>query len=436
VTRLLLALLQAATAAPDSAAPPPRLPASIVVTGGTAGAPVPVRLVGGIPSVRADLLVPRVGGRLQPLGPGRLAMTLPGASVELRDAIPWAVTDRGLLPMPQPPRADSAGFWLPFVFVADLMPRLTTGLRYDGARAELRLERDEALAARGGADERVPTRSRPAVRRTGGEATPVRAAARTATSAPTGRGRLATTRTVVVDAGHGGPDRGMHGPHGCRGGRCVFEADITLAVSRKLARALRERGIRVVMTRTTDTLIALGDRGRIANRAGGDLFMSIHVNAANPGWKSPGAARGFETYFLSEAKTEDERRVATMENESVRFETEVEAERGDDLSFLLKDMAQNEHLRESHEVATLVQDAMRRIHPGPSRGVKQAGFRVLVTAFMPAVLVEIGFGTNASEADWLSSPREQDRLAEALADAAEEYLVRYEKRVAVGAGGR
>jgi N-acetylmuramoyl-L-alanine amidase len=58
----------------------------------------------------------------------------------------------------------------------------------------------------------------------------------------------------------------------------------------------------VVYTRTSDTLIALDDRGRIANREGGDLFISIHVNAANPTWKDPGGARGYETYFLSEAR--------------------------------------------------------------------------------------------------------------------------------------
>jgi len=214
----------------------------------------------------------------------------------------------------------------------------------------------------------------------------------------------------------------------------VYEADITLEVAREVAAALRRRGARVVMTRTRDTLIALADRGHIANRARGDLFLSIHVNAANPRWSDPGATRGFETYFLSDAKTEDERRVAQMENESVRFETAADAPAGDDLSFLLNDMAQNEHLRESSEVARLVQDRLRRIHPGPNRGVKQAGFRVLVTAFMPAVLVEIGFGTNRREAAWMTDRGEQERLGAAVADAAMEYLARYERRVGGGRG--
>jgi len=97
----------------------------------------------------------------------------------------------------------------------------------------------------------------------------------------------------------------MHGP--LNGGPRVTEKTITLAVAKRVGAALNRRGIDVKYTRTTDTLIALSDRGRIANDAHADLFVSIHVNAANPGWKDPGAARGFETYFLAEAKTEDAR---------------------------------------------------------------------------------------------------------------------------------
>lgn len=240
-------------------------------------------------------------------------------------------------------------------------------------------------------------------------------------------------RTVVVDAGHGGPDRGMTGVTSTN--RRVYEKDIALAVAVKLAARLEGAGVNVVMTRTRDTLIALDDRGRIANRAEGDLFISVHVNAANPRWKQATAARGFETYFLAEARTEDERRVAQMENEVVRFETEAEVPQSDDvLGFMLNDMAQNEHLRESSDLAATIQGHLRGTHPGPSRGVKQAGFRVLITAFMPAVLVEIGFGTNRAEADWLASSAGQARLADAIASATLEYLARYERRVSGGAG--
>jgi N-acetylmuramoyl-L-alanine amidase len=241
-------------------------------------------------------------------------------------------------------------------------------------------------------------------------------------------------RTVIVDAGHGGVDNGMTGPIG--GGPKIYEKDITLAVAKKLGARLQARGFDVVYTRTSDTLIALDDRGRIANRNGGDLFISIHVNAANLGWTDPEGARGVETYFLSEARTEDARRVERMENAAVRFEqTGPGLDTGDPLSFILSDMQQNEHLRESSQLAEIIQHRLSAISPGPSRGVKQAGFRVLVTAFMPAVLVEIGFGTNGREARYLSDPAKQDAIAAAIAASAQQYLDAYERRVEGGKAG-
>lgn len=255
-----------------------------------------------------------------------------------------------------------------------------------------------------------------------------RATSPTAAPQPTTAVRSAARRRlVVVDAGHGGPDVGMHGPIGQR--TTLYEKDITLAVAKRLARELQSRGVDVLMTRTTDTLIALGDRGKIANAAKGDLFISIHVNAANPNWKDPGAARGFETYFLAEAKTEDERRVAQMENDVVQFEQTDDSAQDSGLGFILKDMAQNEQLRESSDLAATIQSRLKQIHPGPSRGVKQAGFKVLVTAFMPSVLVEIGFGTNPAEAAYISSDAGQRAISKAVADGAMAYLAGHERRV-------
>ena len=239
---------------------------------------------------------------------------------------------------------------------------------------------------------------------------------------------------VVVDAGHGGPDRGMKGTTTTR--RAIHEADITLAVSIKLRAALIARGIDVVMTRTTDTLIALRDRGHVANETEATLFLSIHVNAANPRWRSPRSARGFETYFLSDAKTEDDRRVAEMENEADKF-LDQGAEPGDPLAFVLGDMVQNAYLRESSELAATIQSGLRPVHPsGADRGVKQAGFAVLIAAIKPAVLVELGFGTNASEATWLASARGQQVLADAIAAATEKYLRDYARRGGAALSGR
>jgi N-acetylmuramoyl-L-alanine amidase len=240
-------------------------------------------------------------------------------------------------------------------------------------------------------------------------------------------------RTVIVDAGHGGVDRGMSGRTAT--GARVFEKDIALGVARKVAARLQNAGVSVVMTRDSDTLIALSDRGHIANREQGDLFISVHVNAANQKWRNPTAARGFETYFLAEAKTEDERRVAEMENEAAKYEDSSRSTENDPLSFMLTDMLQNEHLRESSAFAQAIQSSLGAAHPGPSRGVKQAGFRVLVTAFMPAVLVEIGFGTNPSEASWLASSAGQAQLADAISRATLNYLAQYERRASGGSGG-
>lgn len=237
-------------------------------------------------------------------------------------------------------------------------------------------------------------------------------------------------RTVVIDAGHGGPKSGMHArlPNGA----VVYEKDITLGIALKLADELKKRGMNVVMTRTTDADVDLNERGRIANTKHGDLFLSIHVNAAGPGEKFPKDVRGLETYFFDEAKTEDERRVEAMENEIVRFPTDSDVGKSDPLHMIMNDMAQNEHLRESSDLATIIQESLGAVHPGPSRGVKQANFAVLRTAFMPAVLIETGFGSNVKEAQWLASIGGQKTLAVQIADATIEYLDKYEMKVRSG----
>jgi N-acetylmuramoyl-L-alanine amidase len=237
---------------------------------------------------------------------------------------------------------------------------------------------------------------------------------------------------VALDPGHGGPDVGMLGPLGRQ--PFLREKDVTLSVARDVADELGKRGVAAVLTRTTDTLIALADRGRIAARDSASLFVSIHVNAANPRWRDARGARGFETYFLAEARTEDARRVARMENESVRFETDAQAPSGDPMRYILNDLAQNEHLRESSRLAEIMENALRRVHPAEGRGVKQAGFAVLATSYMPAVLVEIGYGSNYDEARYLTGSAGQRRLARGIAEAIVAYLAEYDRRLATGGG--
>jgi N-acetylmuramoyl-L-alanine amidase len=323
-----------------------------------------------------------------------------------------------------PPVVRSHQLLVPLQFVSEVVTAFVPNTRWDAEAAQLVLFTSfaHASARRGSSSPAPPASPRRATRPPGADAT--------ARGPAAGFTPKHERRTIIVDAGHGGPDNGMTGPMGSRPPR-LYEKNVTLAVAKRLGKVLSGRGVDVVYTRTTDTLIALDDRGRIANKAGGDLFISIHVNAASPSWKNPAGARGFETYFLSEARTEDARRVEQMENEVVRFEgATAPASRDDPLGFILNDMAQNEHLRESNRLAELIQARIGRMHPGPSRGVKQAGFRVLVTAYMPAVLVEIGFGSNAREADFLLSKAKQGAIANAVADAAMEYLQSYERRVA------
>jgi N-acetylmuramoyl-L-alanine amidase len=385
------------------------------------------------PLVRPDQLRPVVPITVSHLTGDRWMLIVGGSSIEVEEGVRFARVGDATFQLSRPPEVRRGVLYVPLQLVVELVPRIAGNLAWDVERFELRAFssttrfEDRAVAQAG--------RAQAAARRDdsddgASEDRTTRGFAVAASPAP--RGPLRSRRLVVVDAGHGGPDAGMRGP--IAGGPRVAEKNITLAVAKRVGAALGQRGIDVKYTRTTDTLIALSDRGRIANDAHADLFVSIHVNAANPGWKDPAAARGFETYFLAEAKTEDARRVERMENEVVKFETRAAARAGDPLSFILNDMAQNEHLRESNELAELIQRRIGGIHPGPSRGVKQAGFRVLVTAFMPAVLVEIGFGTNASEASYMTDPSRMEELSAAVADGVLEYLKRYERRVATGTG--
>jgi N-acetylmuramoyl-L-alanine amidase len=412
IALLVFAQLAAATATP--------VPAALTVKANGGAVEVPVISVatatGLTHAVRADLLARALGGsshapttsvRAAPASPW-FTVVLPGVTLRIQDHNPYGRADSTVVPLDGEPYVLGGQMYLPFAFVTDVLPRVGSGVLFDSTVSELRVFRGIVPSTHShGSGDVLETDS------TSSDLEPSTSPAR--------------RHLVVVDAGHGGPDFGMSGPVGSS--HPIYEKDITLAVATKVATALRSRAIQVVMTRTRDTLIALSDRGRIANEAHGDLFVSIHVNAANPSWHDPGAARGFETYFLAEAKTEDARRVADMENEAIRFETASGAGKNDPLSFIMQDMKQNEHLRESSELAELIQHRLGMMHPGPSRGVKQAGFRVLVTAYMPAVLVEIGFGTNASEARYLADPAAQRKLASAIAEATSEYLTRYERRV-------
>ncbi|MFN2566802.1 MAG: N-acetylmuramoyl-L-alanine amidase [Gemmatimonadaceae bacterium] len=394
-------------------------PETLVVKDANRAVHIPLVETRAGPMLAPQALSPLVPTTVRRVSAAEFVVRVNGVDVRVWQGMRFVAVADAWRQLTDAPLIDAGRLLVPLQFVAEIVPSaIGNGIMWDGDRVELRLfskvARDAGVSTgRGGpAAEGRPTGS--------------------PRNGPLPSRRAPSRRRVVVDAGHGGPDHGMSGPIG--GGFTIYEKDVTLSIARRLGNRLRSLGVGVVYTRTTDTLIALDDRGRIANDAGGDLFLSIHVNAANMAWKSPAAARGFETYFLAEAKTEDARRVEQMENEAARFETAGGAHKGDALSFIVTDMLQNEHLRESSELAELVQQHLVATHPGPDRGVKQAGFRVLVTAFMPSVLIEVGFGTNAAEARYLASAKGQEELAAAIAAATMEYLSRYERRMG-GSGG-
>jgi N-acetylmuramoyl-L-alanine amidase len=379
-------------------------PAQLIIRSGTRTVNVPVVTNASGAGVRADLLGPALGATLRTLPNGHYLLTIGATAFDVAEHVPFVRAGDAVFPLAVAPSLVDGRLIVPLQLLSEILPRLSPAFAYDTLRDELRVS--DTTFARAAVADTLHARG---------------------TSPPAVGSSTRRRHLIVVDAGHGGPDNGMTGPIG-RGPK-VVEKTVTLAVASQLAAALRARGYDVLMTRTTDTLIALSDRGRIANAAHADLFISVHVNAANPNWKDPGASRGFETYFLAEAKTEDAKRVERMENEAVKFETGVHAPKGDPLSFIMNDMAQNEHLRESSDLAGTIQESLGQVHPAPDRGVRQANFSVLRNSFMPAVLVEIGFGTNPKDAAILTSPIWQERIAESLADATVTYMKRYERRV-------
>ena len=228
-------------------------------------------------------------------------------------------------------------------------------------------------------------------------------------------------RVVVIDPGHGGSDPGTTGAGGRR------EKDIALAIGRYLERELRgDENLEVYLTRDRDVLVPLWERGPQATRLKGDrhgIFISIHVNSSPT---SP-AIRGFETYFLSEARTEHERRVAAIENAPLQLEAELDGDDVEDvdLTFILRELRNLDHQHWSSLLAEGIQSELEDIHPGPNRGVKQGPFAVITNALMPAVLVEVGFITNREEERVLSRGEFQREAAAALAQGIRDFFLRY-----------
>jgi N-acetylmuramoyl-L-alanine amidase len=225
--------------------------------------------------------------------------------------------------------------------------------------------------------------------------------------------------TIVIDPGHGGKEVGAIGPAG------LMEKDATLALCRRLAASLEAKlKTRVILTRNDDTVVPLDQRTAIANQYHADLFLSVHMNAA-----IVKGAHGAETYFLSlEASDKLAEKAAEVENAAKNSAAPAASS---DLKLMLWDLAQQEYLNESNRLAQAVQEEMNRITGIQSRGVKQAPFKVLVGATMPAALVEVAFITNPDEELKIKSDTFQATVVEALTKAVERYKIDYETRIGI-----
>ncbi len=222
--------------------------------------------------------------------------------------------------------------------------------------------------------------------------------------------------TIVVDAGHGGGETGAIGPGGLQ------EKEVTLQIARRLAASIpRFLSCRAVLTRDSDSAISLDDRTAVANHEKADLFLSIHANSSRVA-----GARGSETYYLSlEASDKLSQEVASRENQIAATPVAPAASpRSPDLDFILWDLAQSAHLKESSELAEAIQEELNVLSGTENRGIKQAPFRVLVGATMPAVLVETAFISNPEEEKKLASPAFQQSVAEAIAKAVGRFFTR------------
>lgn len=221
---------------------------------------------------------------------------------------------------------------------------------------------------------------------------------------------------IVIDAGHGGKDSGCHWGD-------KLEKDLNLKVALALGAKIEEAypDVKVIYTRKDDTFIELHERGRIANRAGADLFLSIHTDAVGNT-----KAQGNSTYIMGIDKAEKNLEVAQRENAVVVLEGDYEEKyEGYDPespeSYIIFSLMQYAHAERSMAFAEMIQKHYAKNTPIANRGAMQGPYLVLWRTAMPAVLTEMGFMTNKHDRDFLHSKAGFDKVVKALFDAVSEY---------------
>lgn len=233
--------------------------------------------------------------------------------------------------------------------------------------------------------------------------------------------------TLVIDAGHGGHDAGALGS-------MSKEKDINLSVALAFGKYVERNqpDVKVVYTRKTDVFIPLKERANIANRAGADLFISVHTNALPAGK----IARGFETYTLGMHRAKDNLDVAMRENSVISMEKGYQQTyQGFDPrsseSYIIFEFIQGKNMERSVELARLIQRSVCAGANRPNKGVHQAGFLVLRETSMPGCLIELGFITTPDEEALLNTAGRVDDIARSIYQAFAQYKDKYDKGVSV-----
>jgi N-acetylmuramoyl-L-alanine amidase len=219
-------------------------------------------------------------------------------------------------------------------------------------------------------------------------------------------------RTVAIDPGHGGDDEGVHGANGTK------EKDIVLAVARRAKAAIEGRlGVRVLLTRDDDRNVPMDERTAIANNSKADLFVSLHANASLR--RTTAGAAIFVAAFDAEA-------VQTAGSGGGRVPTFGGGSR--DIELVFWDLAQTQHLAQSSAFANILDQQLHTRVPLVAQPVDRAPLRVLESANMPAVLVELGYLSNADQEKLLASDAFQNAIVAGLTDA----VIRFRDTLSAG----
>jgi N-acetylmuramoyl-L-alanine amidase len=232
---------------------------------------------------------------------------------------------------------------------------------------------------------------------------------------------------IVIDAGHGGDHDGAVGRSG------LEEKNVTLDIAQRLEKLiLKDKRIKPIMTRSGDSTVGLEERAKLANDSNGDLFVSIHANSSEE--KN---ASGSETYFLAAAKSDEARITELLENSDFDLQLQETQHRGkEELDYIVMDLLQTEYLSQSQQLAEAVQDMLKQNLNIKSRGINQAGFRVLNHVRMPSVLVEVAFISNKIEERLLGQEDFRQLAAESIYAGILKFVDRYEKEARANAGSQ